>query len=133
MQLNLVLKHLKKIKLKKCLNVRQKQGTKNVLENLQNCKTCKTHSFNLSFTLDMLNNFCFHVYAQKSLFKVENDNGFFLDSRTLLITLSCEFANHRAGSQLKSIVIFTHKHFLYHNTTPEDQPKNSFKRKTISL
>ena len=27
---------------------------------------------------DMLNNFCFHVYAQKSLFIVENDNGFFL-------------------------------------------------------
>ena len=27
---------------------------------------------------DMLNNFCFHVYAQKSLFKVENVNGFFL-------------------------------------------------------
>ena len=25
---------------------------------------------------DMLNNFCFHVYAQKSLFKVENVNGF---------------------------------------------------------
>jgi len=26
----------------------------------------------------MLNNFCFHVYAQKSLFKVENVNAFFL-------------------------------------------------------
>ena len=26
---------------------------------------------------DMLNNFCFHVWAQKSLFIVENDNGFF--------------------------------------------------------
>ena len=26
---------------------------------------------------DMLNNFCFHVYAQKSMFKVENDNGSF--------------------------------------------------------
>ena len=24
----------------------------------------------------MLNNFCFHVYAQKSLFIVENDNDF---------------------------------------------------------
>ena len=24
----------------------------------------------------MLNNFCFHVYAQKSLFKVENVNEF---------------------------------------------------------
>ena len=26
---------------------------------------------------DMLNNFCFHVYAQKSLFVVENCNVFF--------------------------------------------------------
>ena len=26
---------------------------------------------------DMLNNFCFHVYAQKSLFIGENGNGFF--------------------------------------------------------
>ena len=29
---------------------------------------------------DMLNNFCFHVYAQKSLFIGENGNGFFLTS-----------------------------------------------------
>ena len=28
------------------------------------------------FTLDMLNNFCFHVYAQKSLFIAENCNAF---------------------------------------------------------
>ena len=27
---------------------------------------------------DMLNNFCFHVYAQKSLFLGENGNAFFL-------------------------------------------------------
>ena len=26
---------------------------------------------------DMLNNFCFHVYAQMSLFMGENDNAFF--------------------------------------------------------
>ena len=26
---------------------------------------------------DMLNNFCFHVYAQKSLFIAENCNGYF--------------------------------------------------------
>ena len=26
---------------------------------------------------DMLNNFCFHVYAKKSLFLGENGNGFF--------------------------------------------------------
>ena len=30
-----------------------------------------------SLSLNMLNNFCFHVYAQKSLFKVENVNAFF--------------------------------------------------------
>ena len=53
---------------------------------------------------DMLNIFCFHVYAQKSLFIGENDN-VFLD---ILIhhTLSCEFANHRAGSQLKMSNVF---------------------------
>ena len=55
----------------------------------------------------MLNNFCFHVYAQKSLFKVENVNAFFLTSMLFLwqnfldSTLSCELANPRAGSQLK--------------------------------
>ena len=27
---------------------------------------------------EMLNNFCFHVYAQKSLFNAENCNAFFL-------------------------------------------------------
>ena len=39
-------------------------------------------SLSHSLSLDMLNNFCFHVYAQKSLFKVENVNGFFLTSTT---------------------------------------------------
>ena len=43
----------------------------------------RSHSLTLSLshshlTLDMLNNFCFHVYAQKSLFIGENDNVFFL-------------------------------------------------------
>ena len=37
-------------------------------------------SLSHSLTLNMLNNFCFHVYAQKSLFKVENVNAFFLTS-----------------------------------------------------
>ena len=46
----------------------------------------------------MLNNFCFYVYAQKSLFKVENVNDFF----DILTPLTCELANHRAGSQLKT-------------------------------
>ena len=31
----------------------------------------------LVYPRDMLNNFCFHVYAQKSLFVGENGNGFF--------------------------------------------------------
>ena len=38
---------------------------------------------------DMLNNFCFHVYAQKSLFNVKASSS------------SREFRVHRAGSQLK--------------------------------
>ena len=41
-----------------------------------------SHSHTLSIshllTLDMLNNFCFHLYTQKSLFIGENDNEFFL-------------------------------------------------------
>ena len=48
----------------------------------------------------MLNNFCFHVYAQKSLFKDENVNDFFLDL-LLLTTRSTDIRVHRAGSQLK--------------------------------
>ena len=54
------------------------------LENIENIK---------NYPWDMLNNFCFQVHAQKSLFLGEND------IRDIL-TLSCEFANHRAGSQL---------------------------------
>ena len=52
--------------------------------NLVNLQTCKllSHSHTLSIshslTLDMLNNFCFHLYAQKSLFIGENVNAFFL-------------------------------------------------------
>ena len=49
----------------------------------------------------MLNNFCFHVYAQKSLFKVENVKAYFLTSSSSLTSAPREFANHRAGSQLK--------------------------------
>ena len=32
---------------------------------------------------DMLNNFCFHVYAQKSLFICENGTAFFLAGNQL--------------------------------------------------
>ena len=48
--------------------------------------------------LIVLNNFCFHVEAQKSLFIAENCNGFFFDLTT---TLSTDIRVHRAGSQLK--------------------------------
>ena len=64
----------------------------------------------------MLNNFCFHVYAQKSLFIAENCNGFFLTSMVFfdktfhlrffgdqLSTLSTDIRVHRAGSQLKML------------------------------
>ena len=49
------------------------------LQNLQNLQTCKLANLqNLQIDpLDMLNNFCFHVYAQKSLFLGENVNDFF--------------------------------------------------------
>ena len=50
----------------------------------------------------MLNNFCFHVYAQKSLFIAENCNAFFYNL-LILITISCVFRVQRAGSQLKNV------------------------------
>ena len=59
-----------------------------------------TLSMSHSITLDMLNKFCFYVYAHKSLFIAENCNGFFYLSH---ITLSCYIRCHRAGSQLKMI------------------------------
>ena len=60
-----------------------------------------SHSHTHSITLDMLNNFCFHVYAQKSLFLAKIALRF-LDHSHCIITLSCEFRVHRAGSQLKT-------------------------------
>ena len=39
-----------------------------------------------SLSLDMLNNFCFHVYAQKWLFIGENCNGFFGTSMGFFLT-----------------------------------------------
>ena len=53
---------------------------------------------------DMLNNFCFRVYAQKSMFIGENDNVFFWDH---IITLSTDIMVHRADSQLKISVRLT--------------------------
>ncbi len=49
-----------KIIFQKCLNVRQKLGTRNT------AKLTKL-PISHSLTLDMMNNFCFHVSAQKSL------------------------------------------------------------------
>ena len=68
-------------------------------ENFENLKTWKLENFEniKNDPWDMLNNFCFHVYAQKSLFKVENVNGFFLTSMVFFwqnfmdSTLSCFF------------------------------------------
>ena len=58
----------------------------------------------------MLNNFCFHLYAQKSLFIAENCNAFFFDKTFHLCffwdhisTRSIDIRVHRAGSQLKML------------------------------
>ena len=47
---------------------------------------------------DMLNNFCFHVYAQKSMFIGENVNVFW----DIHHTRATDIRVHRAGSQLKT-------------------------------
>ena len=64
--------------LKKCLKVRQALGTWKLWK-VENLKTWQFENFEnvKKDPWDMLNNFCFHVYAQKSLFKVENVNVFF--------------------------------------------------------
>ena len=111
--------------IKKCLNVRQKLGTRSLSHTLSfshSLTLSLSHSLTLnmlnnfcfhvyaqkslshfhtltlshSITLDMLNKFCFHLYAQKSLIMAENCNAFFLTTSS-----SCEFGVHGAGSQLK--------------------------------
>ena len=84
---------------KKCLNVRQKLGTRNVLMfkcseqllfscvsskvSICNYVTCRMSHVTCHMSnayvdhWDMLNNFCFHLYAPNSLFIAENCNGFF--------------------------------------------------------
>ena len=47
-----------------------------------------TFSLIHSLSLDMLNNFCFHVYAQKSLFIGEDGNAFFTASPTTPVQLN---------------------------------------------
>ena len=91
---------LTRSRVKKCLNVRQKLGTRNTLS----LSHALTFPLSHSITFDMLNNFYFHIYAQNSLFIAENCNGFFLTASS-----SCEFRVSRAGSQLKNIDIFTYK------------------------
>ena len=58
------------------------QHAKQLLFSCLCSKVTLTHSFPLSLshslTLDMLNEFCFHVYAQNSLIIGENGNVFFL-------------------------------------------------------
>ena len=104
---------------KKCLNVRQKLGTRShsltltvshslTLVILNNfcfhvyAQKSLSHSHTLwlshSLSLNMLNNFCFHVYFQKSLFIAENCSVFLDISLSLIITLPCEVRVHRAGS-----------------------------------
>ena len=62
-----------------------KAGNQRKFENLKNIENLKKIE-NLKFKIaqvdprDMLNNFCFHVWAQKSLFIAENCNGLFLTS-----------------------------------------------------
>ena len=78
-----------------------------------------THSISHSITLDMLNNFCFHVYAQKSLFIAKIAMLFFWQQGFFLTKLYGQqqhpflfLSVSRAGSQLKSIAIFGYKQRL---------------------
>ena len=52
----------------------------------------------------MLNKFCFHLYAQNSLF-IRYSRKLQCIFWDLLVTLSCDFRVHRAGSQLKKVHI----------------------------
>ena len=76
----------------------------------------------------MLNNFCFHVYAQKSLFIVENCNFF------LTATPTREFGVSRAGSQLKIDLIkdyITAKLFEELGTDQIEMGNKSYGEKSI--
>ena len=50
-----------------------------------------TLSISHSLTLDMLNNFCFHVYDHNSLFIGENDNVYFWTAAASPYPVSLEF------------------------------------------
>ena len=76
-----------------------KAGYQECFEKLEKLSQFSQLSLSHSLTLDMLNNFCFHVYAQKSLIIGENGNDFFFDT---IHTRSTDIRVHRAGSQLKT-------------------------------
>ena len=83
---------------KQCQNVRQKLNFHNF------------HSFTVS--LDILNNFCFHVYAQKRLFIAENCNAFFGTSSAAAspYPVSLEFIELVPSKKLK--MYFYSLHYL---------------------
>ena len=74
---------------KKCLKVRQALGTLQLWK-FDNLKTWKLEYVdNIKNDLwDMLNNFCFHLYAQNSLFICENCNAFFWTSAAASVSPS---------------------------------------------
>ena len=59
-----------------------KAGNHRKFEKFENFKKFENLKFKIAQVdpRDMLNNFCFHVYAQKSLFIAENCNAFFWTS-----------------------------------------------------
>ena len=73
---------LKSVKLSGCQVVRL-SGFQDV--KLSSCQVVKFDPW------DMLNNFCFHVYAQKSLFIGENDNEVFLTASSSPSPVTLDF------------------------------------------
>ena len=83
---------------KKFLKIRQKLGTRNLIENLKNSLTLLISH---SLSLNMLKFFSFHVYAQKSLFIAKNCNAFLGHWSSSSSPSPVSLRVHRAGSQLK--------------------------------
>jgi len=94
----------RRIKNKKCLKVRQKLGTR---ENLKNWKFENFWNFeilnSLSWSFGHAEQLLFSCLGSKFTVYSRKLQRFF-DSHSSH-TLSCEFANHRAGSQLKTYII----------------------------
>ena len=118
---------------KKCLNVRQKLGTRNVLKNLKNfhfhyfwlLSLLSLLSLFHSLYVDMLNNFCFHVYAQKSL--SHSNTSSLSQCLTLTLSLSHSLTHHMLNNfcfhvyAQKSLSHFltlsmSHSHSLIHSS-----------------